>query len=201
VINIEREVDLAGPIHNKGLLTLVGYLGGTYAQHQPLSLSASLTFEQNYMEIDGDSASAAELYALLSSLSGLPVAQGIAVTGSCDQWGEIQPVGGVTEKIEGFFAVCSARGLTGDQGVLIPEANVSNLMLNDEVIAAVEKGCFHIWPMRHVDEGMALLLGCPAGTPDDEGRYPEGSVHHAVQEKLRMLALELKSFGDHGDEE
>lgn len=196
VVNIEREVDMAGPIHNKGLLTLIGYLGGTYAQDQPLSLSASLTFEQNYMEIDGDSASAAELYALLSSLSGLPVRQSIGVTGSINQHGEMQAVGGVTEKIEGFFQICRQRGLTGDQGVLIPQANVNNLMLHEEVIQAVQEERFNVWAADSVDEGMALLLGVPAGERDPSGRYPPGTVHHRVQRALQRLALDLKSFGD-----
>lgn len=196
VVNIEREVDMAGPIHNKGLLTLIGYLGGTYAQDQPLSLSASLTFEQNYMGIEGDSASAAELIALLSSLSELPVRQSIAVTGSINQHGEMQAVGGVTEKIEGFFHICKERGLTGDQGVLIPQANVNNLMLHEEVIEAVREGHFHVWAADSVDEGLALLLGAPAGERDESGRYPSGTVHHMVQRALQRLALDLKSFGD-----
>jgi predicted ATP-dependent protease len=177
-------------------MTLIGYLGGTYAQRQPLSLSASLTFEQNYAEIDGDSASAGELYALLSSLSGLPVQQSIAVTGSINQQGQMQPVGGVTEKVEGFFAVCKARGLTGKQGVVLPAANVTNLMVSEEVIAAVSAGQFNVWAVNTVDEGMELLLGKAAGAPDRNGRYPQGTVHHAVQTTLRRLALDLKSFGE-----
>jgi predicted ATP-dependent protease len=197
VVNIEREVDLAGPIHNKGLLTLIGYLGGMYAQNQPLSLSASLTFEQNYAGVDGDSASAAELYALLSSLSGLAVRQSIAVTGSVNQHGEMQAVGGVNEKIEGYFRLCNERGLTGEQGVLIPRANVNNLMLSEEVVEAVQAGRFQVWAAGHVDEGLSLLLGKPAGEPQEDGTYPEGTVHYEVQKALRRLALELKSFGDH----
>lgn len=201
VVNIEREVEMAGPIHNKGLLTLIGYLGGTYAQNQPLSLSASLTFEQNYMEIDGDSASAAELYALLSSLSGLPVMQSRSVTGSINQHGQMQPVGGVSEKIEGFFDICRARGLTGEQGALIPAANVNNLMLREDVVEAVREGLFHVWAIDTVEEGTELLLGQPAGERDEEGHYPSGTVHHRVQQALRRLALELKSFGDQHEEE
>lgn len=201
VVNIEREVDMAGPIHNKGLLTLIGYLGGTYAQDQPLSLSASLTFEQNYMEIDGDSASAAELVALLSSLSELPVRQSIAVTGSINQHGELQAVGGVTEKVEGFFRVCQQRGLTGDQGVLIPQANVNNLMLDEEVVAAVEQGKFQVWATDSVDESLALLLGAPAGKRDESGQYPPETVHYLVQHTLQRLALDLKSFGDRSEHE
>ena len=200
VVNIEREVDMAGPIHNKGLLTLVGYLGGMYAQTQPFSLSASLTFEQNYAEVDGDSASAAELYALLSSLSELPVQQSVAVTGSINQRGEMQPVGGVTEKIEGFFTVCQARGLTGEQGVIIPAANVNNLMLRPELVQAVEDGRFHIWAVDNVDDCMELLLCRPAGGRDAQGSYPPETVHGAVQVALRRLALNLKSFGDDDEE-
>ncbi len=199
VVNIEREVDMAGPIHNKGLLTLVGYLGGTYAQEQPLSLSASLTFEQNYMEVDGDSASAAELLALLSSLSGLPVRQEIAVTGSINQHGELQAVGGATEKVEGFFRLCRQRGLSGEQGALIPRANVKNLMLDEEVVEAVAAGQFHVWATDSVDESLQLLLGTPAGERDETGQYPAGTVHHLVQAALQRLALDLKSFGDRSD--
>jgi Lon-like ATP-dependent protease len=191
---------MAGPIHNKGLLTLVGYLGGMYAQTQPFSLSASLTFEQNYAEVDGDSASAAELYALLSSLSELPVQQSVAVTGSINQRGEMQPVGGVTEKIEGFFTVCQARGLTGEQGVIIPAANVNNLMLRPELVQAVEDGRFHIWAVDNVDDCMELLLCRPAGGRDAQGSYPPETVHGAVQVALRRLALNLKSFGDDDEE-
>lgn len=195
VINIEREVELAGPIHNKGLLTLVGYLGGHYALDHPLSLSASLTFEQNYGSIDGDSASAAELLALLSSLSNIPIRQGVAVTGSVNQWGEIQPVGGVTEKVEGFYKICQARGLTGDQGVVIPAANVPHLMLNEEVVQAASEGRFHIWAVRTIDEAMELLTGKPAGERDTvTGDYPPGSIHAIVQERLRHLAHQLKAF-------
>lgn len=196
VIHIERETEMDGPIHEKGVLTLNGYLGGTYAQHQPLSMSASLTFEQTYGGIDGDSASSSELYALLSSLSGLPVRQSISVTGSVNQRGEIQPIGAVNEKIEGFFDVCRARGLTGDQGVLIPATNVVNLMLREDVVDAVGKGSFHIWPVSNIDDGIELLMGRPAGEPDDDGEYAEGTVHHAVKKRLMELAMELKSFGD-----
>ena len=206
VIHIERETEMDGPIHEKGVLTLNGYLGGTYAQHQPLSLSASLTFEQTYGGIDGDSASSSELYALISSLSGLPARQGISVTGSVNQRGEIQPIGAANEKIEGFFDVCQARGLTGDQGVIIPATNIVNLMLREDVVDTVGKGLFHIWPISNIDEGIELLMGQPAGEPDENGEYPEGTVHHAVKKRLMELAMELKSFGDdrghdQGDEE
>lgn len=196
VIHIERETDMDGPLHTKGVLTLNAYIGGTYAQHQPLSLSASLTFEQTYVGVDGDSASSTELYALLSSLSLYPVRQGISVTGSVNQRGEIQPIGAVNEKIEGFFDICQARGLTGEQGVIIPATNVVNLMLREDVVEAVGEGLFHIWPVTTIDEGIELLMDRPAGEADAEGNYPEGTVHHAVKKRLLELATELKSFGD-----
>jgi lon-related putative ATP-dependent protease len=196
VIHIERETNMDGPLHEKGVLTLGGYIGGTYAQRQPLSLSASLTFEQTYGGVDGDSAASGELYALLSSLSHIPVKQGISVTGSVNQRGEIQPIGAVNEKIEGFFDICQARGLTGEQGVIIPATNVINLMLREDVVAAVRDGLFHIWPVTSINEGIELLMGRPAGEQDDAGEFPEGTVHHAVKKRLRELATELKSFGD-----
>lgn len=201
VIHIERETEMAGPIHEKGVLTLNGYLGGTYAQHQPLSLTASLTFEQNYGGIDGDSASSTELYALLSSLSEIPIKQSLAVTGSVNQRGEIQPIGGVNEKIEGFFRLCEARGLTGSQGVLIPASNVDNLMLHERVVTAVTKGKFHIWPVKTLNEGIELLMGLPAGERQKDGSYPEGTVHHAVQARLLELAEDLNKFGEDDDED
>ena len=202
VIHIERETDMSGPIHEKGVLTLTGYMGGTYAQYQPLSLTASLTFEQNYAGIDGDSASSAELYALLSSLSEFPIKQGFAVTGSVDQRGEVQPIGGVNEKVDGFFRVCVTCGLTGEQGVLIPASNVNDLMLHEDVVTAVAAGKFNIWPIHTIDEGIELLTGKPAGTRDEHGNFPEGTVHHAVQARLLELAEDLKSFGnDDGEEE
>jgi predicted ATP-dependent protease len=195
VVSIEREVKLAGPIHNRGVMTLIGYLGGTYAQGQPLSLSASLAFEQNYGGIEGDSASSAELYALLSSLSGFPIDQGVAVTGSVNQWGEVQPIGGVAQKIEGFYDVCSERGLTEDQGVIIPAANVRDLMLRQDVVEAVKADRFHIWAVRSIDEGLELLTGVPAGERQDDGSYLPDTVHGAVQKRLRQLAVELEAFG------
>lgn len=196
VTHIERETEMSGPSHDKGVLTLNSYLGGTYAQHQPLSLNASLTFDQFYGTIDGDSASSAELYALLSSLSQVPIQQGIGVTGSVNQRGEIQPIGAVNEKIEGFFDLCRARGLTGDQGVLIPATNIIHLMLREDVINAVHEGQFHIWPVTGINEGIELLTGMPAGEPSENGDYPEGTVHYAVRKRLEELALELKEFGD-----
>jgi lon-related putative ATP-dependent protease len=195
VVSIEREVKLAGPIHNRGVLTLIGYLGGTYAQGQPLSLSASLAFEQNYSGVEGDSASSAELYALLSSLSALPINQGIAVTGSVNQWGQVQPIGGAIAKIEGFFETCSRRGLTGEQGVIIPAANVRDLMLRQELCDAVAAGQFHIWAVRTIDEGLTLLTGVLAGERGPDGVYPQGTVHGAVQKRLRQLAIDLEVFG------
>lgn len=187
IINIERETSLSGQIHHKGLLILSGYLAGKFAQDKPLPLSASITFEQTYSMIDGDSASSTELYALLSSLSGIPIKQGIAVTGSVNQWGEVQPIGGVNDKIEGFYGVCKAVGLTGEQGVMIPHQNVKNLMLKDEVIQAVKKGLFHIWQVRTVEEGIEILTGVEAGTPDEEGNYPEGTVFYEINNRLEKM--------------
>lgn len=201
VIHIERETQMSGPIHDKGVLTLYGYLGGKYAQDQPLTLTASVTFEQNYGGIEGDSASLAELYAIVSCLSRIPVKQGIAVTGSFNQHGMVQPIGGVNEKIEGFFEICRARGLDGDQGVVIPASNLDNLMLNEDVVTAVADGKFGIWAVQTVDDGIELLMGEPAGRRDADGLYPEGTVHYAVQHRLRELAIQFKSFGDHSSEE
>jgi predicted ATP-dependent protease len=194
VFSIEREIDLSGPIHSKGFLTLSGYLAGKYAQTLPLSLQATITFEQSYDEVEGDSASSTELYALLSALSGLPLEQGIAVTGSVDQHGEVQAVGGVTRKIEGFFATCKAKGLTGDQGVIIPRANVPNLMLGDEVVEAARKGEFHVWAVETVDQGIELLTGSPAGERRADGTYPEGTVNALVARRLLDYADRLRVF-------
>ena len=199
VINIEREADLSGPTHNKGVLILGGYLRGTYATKRPLSLTASVAFEQSYGGVDGDSASSTEVYAILSSLSGLPLRQDLAVTGSLNQRGEIQPIGGVNEKIEGFFDVCRAKGLTGTQGVLIPRQNVQNLMLRAEVAEAVRDGKFHVYPVGTVDEGIEILTGVEAGKPGDDGSYPEGTVHHLVDAELQRLAAGWKSFAGGGD--
>lgn len=197
IVNIDREVDLTGPLHHKGMLTLIGYLGGKYAQERPLSLSASVTFEQNYGTIEGDSAASAELYSILSSLGNLPIKQGIAVTGSVNQLGQIQPIGGTIEKVEGFFTVCKARGLTGEQGVIIPVANLRSLMLNDEVIQAVEEKKFHIWAVQTIEEGMEILTDTPAGEPDAEGNYPEGTLHYAVMQGI----LRLSKDADEEEEE
>jgi predicted ATP-dependent protease len=196
---IEREVHLSGRIHNKGVLTLEGYLHGQYASQEPLSLAASLSFEQNYSEIEGDSASSTELYALLSALADLPIKQGIAVTGSVDQQGRVQPVGGVQYKIEGFFDVCQARGLTGEQGAMIPAANVKNLMLREDVVAACRAGKFHIWAVSSIDEGLELLTGVKAGRRGKRGDFTKDSVHARVAAKLKSIADQLE--GAHKDRE
>ncbi|MFH1002600.1 MAG: ATP-binding protein, partial [Chloroflexota bacterium] len=194
VINIERESRLSGPIFNKGVLILSGYLGWKYAQDKPLSLSASLCFEQSYEGVEGDSASSPELYAILSSLSGVPVKQNIAVTGSVNQKGEIQPIGGVNQKIEGFFRVCQARGLTGEQGVLIPHQNLRNLMLRDEVVEAVANGQFHIYSARTIDEGIEVLTGRSAGKHRQDGSYPRNTINFLVDKQLKEMADRLKGF-------
>jgi lon-related putative ATP-dependent protease len=196
VIAIDREVNLAGDIHNKGMLILQGWLGGRYARQQALSLSASVTFEQSYEPIDGDSASSTELYALLSSLSGLPVRQDLAVTGSVDQQGRVQAIGGATFKIEGFFDLCRARGLSGTHGVLIPAANVRHLVLRDDVVQAVREGKFHIYLIETIDQGIELLTGIPAGEADAEGNYLEGTVNYLVQKRLLEMSEERKDEGD-----
>ncbi|HFE66952.1 MAG TPA: Lon protease family protein, partial [Chloroflexi bacterium] len=199
ITHIERETEMSGPIHDKGVLTLMGYMGGTYGQQFPLTFNASITFEQTYGGVEGDSASSTELYALLSSLGRLPVRQGVAVTGSVNQRGEIQPIGGVNQKIEGFFHLCRERGLTGEQGVIIPAANVDNLMLREEVVTAVIENRFHIWAVKHVDEGIEILTGVPAGQRREDGTYPENTVHHAVQTRLLALAEQFHKFGENQD--
>ena len=201
VVSLDREAKLSGRIYDKGLLTLNGYLGGKYALDAPLSLSASISFEQLYDEIEGDSASSTELYALLSSLSSLPIKQGFAVTGSIDQQGNIQPIGGANEKIEGFFLTCKHKGLTGEQGVMLPEQNVVNLMLRDDVRQAVDDGEFHIYPVRTVDEGIEILTGVPAGELQEDGTYPEDSVHGLVVARLEEIAANLKETGKTAEEE
>ncbi|HHE48320.1 MAG TPA: ATP-binding protein, partial [Candidatus Acetothermia bacterium] len=193
VVDIEREAKLSGKIHTKGVMILKGYLGERFAAQGPLSLSASITFEQSYSLVEGDSASAAELFALLSSLSGVSLKQGIAVTGAVDQKGHLQPIGGVNEKIEGHYLVCKELGLNGEQGVIIPEGNVDDLMLPEEVVEAVRDGKFHIWAVKTVEEGIEILSGMPAGTPDEEGNYPEGTLFHLVQQRLSELREKLKA--------
>ncbi|MBN2141527.1 MAG: AAA family ATPase [Desulfovibrionaceae bacterium] len=195
IINIEREAELSGPTHNKGVLILAGYLRRKFAQDRPLSLAASIAFEQSYGGVDGDSASSTELYALLSSLSGKPLRQYIAVTGSVNQKGEVQPIGGVNEKIEGFYLCCKHAGLTGDQGVMIPEPNVKDLMLRKDVVRAVAEGRFHVWAVRDIDQGIEILTGVRAGKRKKDGSYPKGSVNQLVDHRLRQLAEGLRDFG------
>ncbi len=192
IINIEREAKLSGSTHDKGVLILTGYLRGRYAQDAPMTVSASLCFEQSYYGVDGDSASSTELYALISSITELPLRQDIAVTGSVNQKGDVQPIGGVNEKIEGFFDVCSDRGLTGTQGVMIPNTNVDDLMLRPDIIGAVKAGKFHIWSVSTIDEGIEILTGTPAGAKGKDGAYPAGTVNALMAEKLREIHKKLK---------
>jgi predicted ATP-dependent protease len=194
VVDIEREVELGGPIHSKGVLILSAFLGSRYAADRPFSLSASLVFEQSYGGVEGDSASSAELYALLSALSGLPILQGLAVTGSVNQHGRVQAIGGANEKVEGFFDVCAARGLTGEQGVLVPAANAKDLMLRAEVVEAARAGRFAVWAVETVDQGIELLTGVPAGEPGPDGRYPPESVNGRVAARLEALAAAARAF-------
>jgi lon-related putative ATP-dependent protease len=188
VIDIDREVELSGPIHSKGVLILSGFLGARYAADRPLSLSASLVFEQSYAPVEGDSASSAELYALLSALSGIPIRQSLAVTGSVNQEGQVQAIGGVNEKVEGFFDLCKARGLTGEQGVLIPASNVRHLMLRRDVVEAVKSGKFHVYAVETIDQGIEILTGVAAGERDAAGQFPAGSVNQKVEARLIELA-------------
>ncbi len=187
MINVEREVKLSGPIHDKGVLILTGYLGGLFARIRPLSLSASICFEQNYDGVEGDSASSTELYALLSALSEIPLKQGIAVTGSVNQRGQIQPIGGVNHKIEGFYAVCKVKGLTGEQGVLIPKTNERHLMLKEEVVEAIKDGKFHIWSITTIEEGIEILTGIPAGRMTRSGTFKKGTVFYQVDQGLKKM--------------
>ncbi|MDD2542093.1 MAG: ATP-binding protein, partial [Desulfuromonadaceae bacterium] len=187
MINIEREVKLSGPIHDKGVLILSGYLGGTFAAERPLSLSASICFEQSYDGIEGDSASSTELYALLSALSGVAIKQGIAVTGSVNQRGMVQAIGGVNHKIEGFFAVCRAQGLTGQQGVMIPKTNERHLMLHEDVVQAVDAGLFHIWSVETIEQGIEILTGAKAGQRGKHGKFPKGSIYQLIDDRLRAM--------------
>jgi lon-related putative ATP-dependent protease len=195
VVDIEREVELGGPIHSKGVLIISGFLGARYAPERPLSLSASLVFEQSYGAVEGDSASAAEMLALLSALAEVPVRQSLAVTGSVNQHGQIQAIGGVNEKIEGFFDVCKAFGLTGDQGVLIPASNVKHLMLRQDVIDAVARGQFHVYPLETIDQGIELVTGVAAGERDRSGYFPDGSINGRVEARLLEMAEKRRAFG------
>jgi lon-related putative ATP-dependent protease len=194
IIDIERETQMGGPIHTKGVLILGGYLNEKYARDKPLSLSARLVFEQNYEGVEGDSASSTELYAILSILSGLPIKQSFAVTGSVNQKGKVQAIGGVNEKIEGFFEVCKAKGFTGKQGIMMPESNVQNLMLKEEIVDAVKEGKFHIYPVKTIDEGIEILTGVSAGTRGKDGAFEEGTVNYKVDERLKEMAERLKAF-------
>ena len=194
VIDIEREAKMGGPIHTKGVLILSGYLNEKYAREKPLSLTARLVFEQSYGGVEGDSASSTELYAMLSALSGLPIKQSIAVTGSVNQKGEVQAIGGVNEKIEGFFEVCKTKGLTGQQGVMIPESNVQNLMLKEEIVEAVKAGKFQIYSAKTIDEGITVLTGTKAGERRPDGTFDEGTVNYRVDKQLKDMADKLKEF-------
>ena len=188
VVNIEKEVEMSGSSHSKGVLILTGYLGEQFAEEFPLSLTASICFEQLYGGVDGDSASSTELYAILSSLSELPINQSIAVTGSVNQKGEIQPIGGVNEKIEGFYQICKMRGFNKEHGVIMPIQNIRNLHLSDEIIDDVKKGNFHIYAISSINEGIEILTGVPAGAKDKNGKFPLGSVNYLVSEKLKKFA-------------
>jgi lon-related putative ATP-dependent protease len=199
LIDIEREAKLGGPIHSKGVMILAGYLMDKYAQDKPLSLTARLVFEQSYGGVEGDSASSTELYSLLSALSELPIKQGIAVTGSVNQKGEVQAIGGVNEKIEGFFEICKAKGLTGEQGVMIPASNVSNLMLKEEIVEVARAGQFHVWPVNTIDEGIEILTGVQAGRRIEDGNFEQDTVNARVDQRLRQLAETMKAFGKSED--
>ena len=196
VVNVEREARLSGPTHDKGVLILSGFLRGTFAAEMPLSMSASIAFEQSYGGVDGDSASSTEVYAILSALSGAPIRQDLAVTGSVDQNGRVQAIGGVNEKVEGFFALCAQRGLSGSQGVLIPESNVADLQLDPEVVAAVERGAFHVYPVARIEEGIELLMGGPAGVRGGDGKYPVDSVLGRCAARLAEMAEQLRRYRD-----
>lgn len=200
IINIEREVEMSGPIHNKGVYILSGYLRDRYAQDKPITMSASICFEQSYSGVEGDSASSTELYGLLSSLSGLPLRQDIAVTGSVNQKGEVQPIGGVNEKTEGFFEVCKAKGLTGKQGVMIPHLNIDDLMLRKDVVQAVQEGKFHVYPVKTIDQGIAILTGVEAGERLEDGRFKEGMVNDLVDRKLQELGKKIQEYEGGGEE-
>ena len=197
IIDIERESNLGQNIHSKGVLILSGYLGNKYAQRFPLEISASIAMEQSYGYVDGDSASTAELCCLLSALIQVPLRQDLAITGSLNQYGEIQAIGGVNEKIEGFFNVCRARELTGKQGVIIPKSNANNLMLNDDIIEAVKQGLFHIYAIETADQALHLLTGIEPGVADENGDYPEGSLSYRVIERLE----EISKLGDEEEDD
>ena len=192
VVNIERETKMSGRIHEKAILIIENYLGSKYATKKPISLSASITFEQLYEMVEGDSATCAELYALLSSIANIPLKQGIAVTGSMDQIGDVQPVGGINEKVEGFFTLCNIRGLDGDQGVIIPRRNIKNLMLKNDVVDAVKEGQFSIYPIDRVEEGLEILTGMPPGDLKEDGTYPEGTINYLIVKRLTEISEAMK---------
>jgi predicted ATP-dependent protease len=199
VVNIERRSGMSHSTHDKGVMILSGFLGERFAQQRPMSLSAALTFEQSYGEVAGDSASTTELYCLLSALAEVPIKQGIAVTGSVNQKGQVQAIGGVNYKIEGFFDVCKKRGLNGEQGVIIPTSNVQHLMLRSDVVDAVDNGDFHIWAVSHVDEGIEILTGLPAGERKDDGGFVQGSINDLVDDRLEQLGQRLRDWGKAND--
>jgi ATP-dependent Lon protease len=194
VINIERESNLSGRFHDKGVHIISGYLRSRFAQDKPLSLSASICFEQSYSGVDGDSASSTEVYALVSALAELPLRQDIAVTGSMNQQGDVQAIGGINEKIEGFFDVCKIAGLSGSQGVLMPASNVEDLMLREDILDAVAAGKFHIWPVAKIEEGIEILTGMTAGQRNSDGSFPGGTVFAAVDERLSKMARVMKEY-------
>lgn len=200
-VNVERETQLSGKIHDKGFMVLTGYLQGKYGYDKPLSLNASISFEQSYTEVDGDSASSTELYALLSAISEIPIDQGVAVTGSVNQNGEVQAVGGVSQKIEGFFDVCKAKGLTSRQGVIVPRDNLRHLTLDDEVIEAVQQDRFHVFGVSTIDEGLEVLTRVPAGEQLEGGDYPEGTIHYKVEQRLRKFAQSARKFAQAGGQQ
>jgi predicted ATP-dependent protease len=193
-MDIEREASMGGPTHTKGVLILSGYLSDKFARDKPLSLTARLVFEQSYSGVDGDSASSTELYAILSALSGLPLSQSIAVTGSVNQKGEVQAIGGVNQKLEGFFEVCKAKGLTGIQGAMIPASNVQNLMLKEEIVEAARAGRFRIYPVKTIDEGIEVLTGVKAGQRQPDGTFEEGTVNYLVDKRLREMAETFRNY-------
>ncbi|MCA9423111.1 MAG: hypothetical protein KC592_18980, partial [Nitrospira sp.] len=197
VIDIQREAELAGEIHSKGVMTLAGFLGGKFAESRPFALSATLTFEQTYSEVEGDSAAVAELVAIISSLAEVPVRQSLAVTGSVNQLGEIQPIGGVNEKIEGFFESCKKRGLTGKQGVLIPAKNIRHLALQHEVVDAAEAGQFTVYGVHTIEEVLELLTGMPAGEIQPDGQYPPNTIFGRAAQRLSEMAQIVAEWGDH----
>ena len=194
IIDIERQAEMGGPTHTKGIHILTGFLTNRYAKKHPLSVTARLTFEQSYSGVDGDSASSTETYTMMSALSGVPIKQCLAVTGSVNQKGGVQAIGGVNQKIEGFYELCKFRGLDGSHGVVIPESNVKNLMLKEEVVDAIKEGKFHIYPVKTIDEGIEVLTGVPAGELREDGAYPADTINYLVQRKLDELAEISKEY-------